>query len=170
MSPIESLAVIEVNSLEETDRLGQAIALRIPDQTCLGLIGTLGAGKTRLAQAIIAANGIERASATSPTFALLQSYVGSNPQVGDRIIHHLDAYRLRDDDEFFELGIEDFIGQPGTLTLIEWADRVADCLPAETLWIEIDLRDDSTRCFQFRGRAETWNSWCESLSQQFQQH
>ena len=77
-----------------TDRLGAALADVLPGGSVVALCGTLGAGKTRLVQAIAAATGVARRSVVSPTFVLVQQYEGR------RTIYHLDAYRLRDEDEF----------------------------------------------------------------------
>ena len=90
--------VFDAASEADTDRLGAALAGVLPPGTTIALNGTLGAGKTRLVQAIAAACGIDRQDVVSPTFVLCQRYQG------DRMIYHLDAYRLHDDDEFRELG------------------------------------------------------------------
>ena len=89
------------------------------------LIGTLGAGKTRLVQAVAAAVGVPRANVTSPTFVLVNEYTG-----GRLPIYHFDTYRLKDDDEFLNLGPDEYFDSNG-LTFVEWADRVADLLPAD---------------------------------------
>lgn len=128
----------------------EAIARWITD--CLepplsvGLIGTLGAGKTRLVQVITDITSSSKAEATSPTFTLLQTYEGA-PR-----IHHLDAYRVADEDEFLELGVEELFDDAQAFTLVEWADRVASVMPLETLWIELhegerqDVRQITVRC------------------------
>ena len=60
----------------DTDRLGAALAELLPAGTVVALTGTLGAGKTRLVQAVAAASGIDRLQVTSPTFVLCQTYRG----------------------------------------------------------------------------------------------
>jgi tRNA threonylcarbamoyladenosine biosynthesis protein TsaE len=130
----------EAASEADTDRFGAAIAAVAPPGTTIALGGTLGAGKTRLVQAIAAACGVDRSEVVSPTFVLCQKYTG------DRVIFHLDAYRLRDDDEFRELGPEEFFESAG-LTIVEWADKVVDCLPDERLSIEIDVTGPTSRRF-----------------------
>lgn len=132
-----------------TDRLGAALADLLPAGSVVALCGTLGAGKTRLVQAIAAAMGVERRSVVSPTFVLVQQYEGR------RTIYHLDAYRLRDEDEFAQLGPEEFFESDG-LTLIEWADRVPAGLPPERLEIEIEVTGPDTRCFVVRARGEDY--------------
>jgi tRNA threonylcarbamoyladenosine biosynthesis protein TsaE len=114
----------------DTDRLGAAIAAALPERASIGLTGTLGAGKTRLVQAIAAALGVDRALVVSPTFVLLHEYRGSVP------VFHFDAYRLKDDDEFLALGPEEYFNQAG-VSLVEWADRVERCMPEDRLNVEI---------------------------------
>ncbi len=136
--------VYEATSEADTDRFGAALAAVVPPGTTIALSGTLGAGKTRLAQAIAAACGVDRGEVVSPTFVLCQRYQG------DRTIYHLDAYRLKDDDEFRELGPEEFFESDG-LTIIEWADKVAHCLPEERLEIAFDVTGETSRRFVVQG-------------------
>lgn len=112
--------------------LAQAIRNTAP--CTLGLAGTLGAGKTQLVKFIAQALGANPEDVMSPTFVLIHP-LGTNPE-----IHHIDAYRIRDSDEFLELGIEELFEQP-VLTIIEWADRFAECMPRNTLWIELLTQD-----------------------------
>jgi tRNA threonylcarbamoyladenosine biosynthesis protein TsaE len=136
--------VFTANDEADTERLGQALAEVIPGGTVVALIGTLGAGKTRLVQAFAAAHGVPRDAATSPTFVLVNEYRGRVP------IYHIDAYRLRDEDEFLELGPEEYFDSTG-VTFIEWADRVADCLPAERLEIRCEAVGETVRRFALCG-------------------
>src|SRR6187401_2712247 len=108
--------IFTAHSESETEQLGQALAVTLLEGTTVALIGTLGAGKTRLVQAFAAAHGVPRDGATSPTFVLVNEYQGRLP------IYHFDAYRLRDDDEFIELGPEEYFESNG-VTFVEWADR-----------------------------------------------
>ena len=77
----------------DTARLGCALAQSLSDGGVVALCGTLGAGKTRLVQAMAEALGVDRRQVVSPTFVLIQEYRGQ------KAIYHIDAYRLRDDDE-----------------------------------------------------------------------
>ena len=126
---------------EDTDRVGQELAELLPAGSVIALVGTLGAGKTRLVQAVAAALGVPRDEVTSPTFVLVNEYVG-----GRLPIYHFDAYRLRDEDEFIELGPEEYFDGAG-LTFVEWADRVEACLPPSYLRIEIEVTGNTTRGF-----------------------
>lgn len=119
------------NNEADTDRLGEGLAEVLPAGSVVALIGTLGAGKTRLVQAIAAALGVPRDEITSPTFVLVNEYRG-----GRLPVYHFDTYRLRDEDEFLELGPEEYFSGVG-ITFVEWADRFEQFLPAGYLKIEI---------------------------------
>ena len=156
---INSCTARFVTELEsDTDRLGSLLAQCLPDQTVVGLLGTLGAGKTRLVRAIATACGVDPRDVTSPTFVLCQSYHGT------RSLIHLDAYRLGDLDEFLELGPEEFY-ETASLTLIEWSDRVGECLPAERIEISIQIASEEGRIFEVVGRGERLSSVVRKLSE-----
>jgi tRNA threonylcarbamoyladenosine biosynthesis protein TsaE len=126
--------LIESLDLNGLNKLATLLVECLPGRMTIGLVGTLGAGKTTLVQAISSAVGVDRADVTSPTFTLLQSHHGC-----DQTLHHLDAYRVADEDEFLELGVEELFDQERAWTLIEWADRVEDVMPRNSLWLEIRL-------------------------------
>jgi tRNA threonylcarbamoyladenosine biosynthesis protein TsaE len=126
-----------------TQALGAALADVLPNGTTVALCGTLGAGKTRLVQTIAAAAGVDPRLVLSPTFVLAQEYHGR------RRLYHLDAYRLRDEAEFLDLGPDEYFESDG-LTLIEWADRVEGCLPSERIEIDIVVTGPKSRRFEIR--------------------
>ena len=132
--------LFESASEAETDRLGTALAAALPPGTVVALIGALGAGKTRLVQGIATARGVPAEDVTSPTFVLVNEYPGRMPA------YHFDAYRLRDEDEFLELGPEEYFEADG-LTFVEWADRVESCLPRERVEIRCEPTGESSRRF-----------------------
>lgn len=112
----------------------------LPTQLTVGLVGTLGAGKTTFVQAIARAARVDVDEVTSPTFTLLQSHQGTVR------LNHLDAYRVVDEDEFLELGVDELFEDQDAWTIIEWADRVSSVLPVSTLWMCFDLADqENTR-------------------------
>lgn len=131
------------DSEADTDRLGAALAKALPSGTVIALIGTLGAGKTRLVQAVAMASGISPDSVVSPTFVLIAEYQGQ------RTIYHFDTYRLRDEDEFIELGPEEYFDSDG-LSFVEWADRVEICLPRARVEIQIEVTGETSRQFTLR--------------------
>lgn len=143
-------------TLGDTDRLGALLAELLPDGTTVVLSGTLGAGKTRLVQAVAAAIGVPRESVVSPTFVLCQEYYGT------RTIYHLDAYRLSGEEEFRQLGPEEYFSSTG-LVFIEWGERVEKCLPRERLMVTIDVREGDKRAFEISATGSTLARVVENL-------
>jgi tRNA threonylcarbamoyladenosine biosynthesis protein TsaE len=143
-------------SEEATAAFGRRLAQVLPDGSVVALLGTLGAGKTRLVQAIAEACGVPRDEVVSPTFVLIQEYHGG------RDVYHIDAYRLRDDDEFWELGPDEYYSSGG-IVLIEWADRVAGCLPREYLEVEIEVTGDTDRNITLKPRGEAYSALVAQL-------
>ena len=124
-----------------TARLGAALAELLPDGVVVGLYGTLGAGKTRLVQEIAVACGVDRRQVVSPTFVLAHEHHAR------RSIYHFDAYRLKDEDEFLELGPDEYFERSG-LVLIEWADKVESCLPVQRIEIHVEVGGETSRQFE----------------------
>jgi tRNA threonylcarbamoyladenosine biosynthesis protein TsaE len=150
-----------VNDEEETARLGAALAACLPPGTTVALIGTLGAGKTRLVQAVADSLGVPPRTVTSPTFVLVNEYRG-----GRIPIFHFDTYRLKDDDEFLELGHDEYF-ESGGLVFIEWADRVAHLLPDERLEITLEVVDGDRRRVTIAGTSPPANDLAQRVATVF---
>ncbi len=150
--------VFDAQSESDTAALGRALEAVLPDGAVVALLGTLGAGKTRLVQAVAEAAGVPREQVVSPTFVLIQEYRG------DRPVYHIDAYRLRDEDEFLQLGPEEYFEGPG-VTLIEWADRVASCLPRERLEVTIEVTGTDARRMTVSALASCYQTVVRALAE-----
>jgi tRNA threonylcarbamoyladenosine biosynthesis protein TsaE len=124
-----------------TAALGAALAEVLPAGATVALCGTLGAGKTRLVRAIAEACGVDRRDVVSPTFVLIHEYHGR------RTVYHMDAYRLRDEDEFLALGPDEYFESDG-LVLVEWADRVEACLPRDRIEVRVEVTGAESRRFE----------------------
>src|SRR5258707_15744190 len=105
---------IEVASEAETEELGRALAAVVEPGMVIGLIGPLGAGKTRLSRALAEALGVDPEAIASPTFVLIHECEGRIP------VYHFDTYRLRSPEEFEALGAADY-WSAGGVCLVEWA-------------------------------------------------
>ena len=138
----DATRVIAVTAESETDELGGKLARALEPGLVVALVGDLGAGKTRLVRAVATALGADDNEVNSPTFVLVQSYTARLP------VFHFDTYRLRDADEFSELGPEEYF-EAGGVSFIEWADRVADSLPDDHLRIEMAATGPTTRLIRF---------------------
>lgn len=142
MNRFEFLAADE----SETARLGAALAGCVAPGGVVTLEGPLGAGKTRLVQAWGAALGIDPKEISSPTFVLCHEYHGRLD------VYHFDAYRAKNAAEFWDLGIDEYY-RAGGVVIIEWANRVAECLPDERLDVEIEIAGEHERRFLFAARG-----------------
>jgi tRNA threonylcarbamoyladenosine biosynthesis protein TsaE len=125
-------------------QFGHELAAVLPIGAVVLLNGTLGAGKTRLVQAVAEALGIDPETVVSPTFTICNEYAGR------RRIDHWDLYRVRGEDELLELGMEEYFEAPG-LTFVEWADRFPASMPEERLEVTIEVLDESSRRITVRG-------------------
>lgn len=118
----------------------------------VALTGDLGAGKTQLTKGIAAGLGIPQAELHSPTFALANEYEVTLPDGKHLRFNHLDAYRFENPDELLELGIEDYLYAPNSITIIEWAERVEKYLPPDTIRISIETVNESDRLILLTNR------------------
>jgi tRNA threonylcarbamoyladenosine biosynthesis protein TsaE len=127
--------IIRAQNPDETLNFGFHLGKLLQIGDCICLAGTLGAGKTLLAQGI--ARGLDVAEGiTSPTFTVLQVYDGRLP------VFHYDLYRLQQPEELRDIGFEEFGGENGVM-VIEWADKFSSYMPEEALWIELSSGLDS---------------------------
>jgi tRNA threonylcarbamoyladenosine biosynthesis protein TsaE len=115
-----------------TKQLGLFLAKQLMVGDVLALKGTLGAGKSELARAIIRQMCPDETDIPSPTFTLVQAYESDD----NGSLLHFDLYRLTEPGDVFELGIEDAFAE--AICLIEWPERLAGYLPDHALTIAID--------------------------------
>jgi len=149
----------------DTAALGGALAAALPPGTTVGLYGTLGAGKTRLVQAVAEALGVEHRSVVSPTFVLIQEYAGHLSHAGfARPVYHIDAYRLASLDEFLDLGPDEYFESDGVV-LIEWADRVEAALPPRRIDVRMEVTGDQSRHIEVIARGSGLDGVIEALRQ-----
>jgi tRNA threonylcarbamoyladenosine biosynthesis protein TsaE len=121
------------NSPEETIELGRKIGSQLKGGEVIAVCGPLGSGKTHLIKGIAAGAGAkDRRNVNSPTFVIVNEYAGRFD------IYHIDAYRLNSVSEFEMLGFDDFC-YPGSVVLIEWADKIESALQAID-YIRIELQ------------------------------
>lgn len=122
-------------SARETEEFGKKLAASLTAPVVLGLVGDLGAGKTQFVKGLALGLGI-RAHIASPTFVLLKIYKIKNHQSSIHSLIHIDCYRLGNPSELLELGFAEFMHNKNSLIVIEWADKIKDILPKNTLWIK----------------------------------
>lgn len=112
-----------------TTRIGDRLAAALRGGDAIALVGDLGAGKTTLVAGLVAALG--GGDAQSPTFSLVNEYSG-----GRLVVWHVDLYRVERPAELPELGLDDVIGDPRGVVVVEWADKF-DVMPDDHLRLEL---------------------------------
>ena len=130
------------HSPDETLRLGADIGKLAAAGDTFLLVGSLGAGKTCLAQGIARGLGI-REYTPSPSFVLIREFYGR------LTLYHIDLYRLDHIEEIADLGLDDYLYGSG-ICVIEWAEKGLSILPPEHLLIKISYLGDTERCFQLK--------------------
>jgi len=116
-------------SEQETLKLAQEFARQLQRGDVVALWGELGTGKTRFAKGVCEAFGADH-HVSSPSFVILNRYEGKGRDGRELFVYHLDLYRVRSVEEIYDLGYEEFIYGEG-ITLVEWAEQLADLLPAK---------------------------------------
>lgn len=129
-------------SLTQAENFATKIAKSLKGGEIIALIGDLGSGKTTFTKALGKALGVTR-SIPSPTFVMMQEFetkkfATSGSKSGPKkplILYHLDLYRTNNFKEVEGLGITEWWGHPETITVLEWADKIQNNLPKDTIYI-----------------------------------
>ncbi len=140
-----SRAEFNTTSPDQTRAFGRELSARLRPGDCVGLIGELGSGKTCLAQGICEGLNVSD-RVTSPTFILVNEYLGKDVASRPISIYHLDLYRLPDVEALIDLGWDDYLASNG-ICLVEWAERAGSLLPERTLRIRIEIPESGSRRF-----------------------
>jgi len=127
-----------LETLEATRALAQRLARCLQSPMTLAIAGALGAGKTQFVRYLVAALGGVEEAVTSPTYVLMQTYAARCK------IHHFDFYRLTSSAQVWDLGIDELYEQD-CVVVIEWADKFAECLPADVVTISLNQLDAERR-------------------------
>lgn len=139
-------------SPERTGSLGRALAEVLRPGDVLALVGPLGAGKTHLVRGLAMGLGAEEKIISSPTFILMCEYPARIPIV------HIDAYRMQGLSDLESIGWSEELFD-GAVTVVEWADRIAEYLPADRLSVELEHRGMEQRALVIRPHGD----WIERL-------
>lgn len=135
--------IIEISSLEELDMVAEAVIDSLEGRTVVAFDAPMGAGKTTLISRIAAHLGATD-SVTSPTFAIVNQYEGT-----DRTIYHFDMYRIERVEEALDFGSEEYLSS-GELCLVEWPEKIEPLLPEDTMVVRIEILSSTSRRFTIR--------------------
>ncbi len=159
--PILSPDAIEFisRSPEQTRRVGARLGMLLSGGAVVALEGNLGTGKTVLAQGIGIGWGATT-SLISPTFIIIRRHTRNQD---DEHFYHIDLYRIAGSAEAEALGLTELLGDPGTVCVVEWAERAADLFPEERLWVTLRTLDEQRRSLTFRATGDRHRAIQEKL-------
>lgn len=144
------------HSVEETEALGERLAAVLAPGAVVALHGELATGKTCLTRGM-ARHFAGNTPVHSPTFTLVNEYGR------DRVLYHLDLYRLGSADELLTLGYEDIVESDG-VCVIEWAERADGFLPEKRVDVFLEHAGGDTRRLRFVNQCldpEAWRTFAE---------
>ena len=148
---------ISTESPEATSRLGVRLGRLLKGGEVIELSSDLGGGKTVLAKAIAAGLGYT-SEVVSPTFSVSKAYQLPNGLELD----HFDFYRIGSGD-VVATELAETVGQPGIITIIEWAEAAGTAVPADRLKVTITPTGESTRELTFESLGPKHHQLLESL-------
>lgn len=127
----------------ETYQLALEFSAALKPASVVALFGDMGAGKTVFVKGVCQGLQVVH-SVSSPTFIIMNEYPGlcQNKAV---TIRHFDFYRITRKSEVEELGLSEFFAEPGSVSLIEWADHAVPWLPSEYWRVDFEKIDEDRR-------------------------
>lgn len=134
--------IVITHTLQETEELARKIASEIKGGEVLLLNGTLGAGKTTFTKGFAKALGVKK-TVVSPTFTIIKEYEGTA-----LTLYHIDMYRIEEEDELYELGIEELY-RSDSVTVIEW--NKMEVLPEKVITLNVEVLGETTRQWEILG-------------------
>ncbi len=136
MTSSNDTQIFTTHSSLETTAWAEDFARSLASPATIALIGDLGAGKTVIAKGFGRGLGVKE-DIISPTFNYVLEYQGRVP------MFHADLYRIEDANTFRAMGLDEYFDRDGVF-IIEWAERVRDLLPANTIWIELSASEQES--------------------------
>ena len=131
----------------ETERVAENLASDFSGGEVIAFRGNLGMGKTCFTRGI--ARGLKfSGDVTSPTFALINEYLG-----GRLDIYHFDMYRITSWEELYSSGYFEYLEKNGVVVL-EWSENIENALPQNTTYVEIEALDENTRKIKIYTKEE----------------
>jgi tRNA threonylcarbamoyladenosine biosynthesis protein TsaE len=131
-----------IYTLQQLPQTADAFWKIAKNANVIALHGKMGAGKTTFIHALCDARGVKDV-VSSPSFALINEYIFAG-ESKEKKIFHIDLYRLHDEKEAVQAGIEDCL-YSDHICLVEWPEKIPTLLPHETMHVFIEPIDHETR-------------------------
>lgn len=154
--PTDRQVEIISHTPQETEHIGSLLGEMLTRGDIIALAGELGTGKTTFVRGMAQGMGIEGKEVASPSFTLVNEYEGPLP------LFHLDLYRLEDEQELLGIDYDEYIRGDG-VAVIEWADRISQAVPRESLWIRLRYLDAELREIVFQAQGDRSEKIIEEL-------
>ena len=129
-------------SSNEILEIAKTVWKAVGSSRILAFHGPMGSGKTTFIHALCDVKNVKD-TVGSPTFSIINEYA-FNENGKEKMIYHIDLYRLKDEQEAIQTGVEDCL-YSDHICLVEWPEKIPSLLPADTIHIIIELVDTSTR-------------------------
>ena len=126
------------NSPADTKQIALQLAKNLSGGDVIAFYGDLGMGKTCFVNGLAEGLGF-CGEVSSPTFAIINEYLG-----GDLPLYHFDMYRVSGWEDLYSTGVFDYIDEGGVIAA-EWSENIEAALPDNTIYVEINKIDDTTR-------------------------
>ena len=131
---------IIIDSLDNISVAAKEFVAAMGEEPVFAFYGKMGAGKTTFIKAVCEELGVTD-PITSPTFAIVNEY---RSEESGALIYHFDFYRIKKLDEVYDMGYEDYF-YSGAICFIEWPELVEELLPADTVKVMIEERENGIR-------------------------
>ena len=125
--------------LENIEEAATKFLSTVDRSNVFAFYGDMGAGKTTFIHALCNAMGV-KGKVSSPTFSIINQYTTTQ----NKTIYHLDLYRLKDETEAINAGVEDCL-YSGDTCFVEWPEKAWGIFPANTFKVTITMIDTGTR-------------------------
>ena len=135
-----------IYKIENINEVAQSLIANLTSKTLL-VYGNMGVGKTTLVKAIAKLLG-SFDDVSSPTFSIVNEY-----QTNSALIYHFDLYRIKDVEELYNLGIEDYLFSDNW-SIIEWPEKIENMVPIHYDRIDLEMNSDNSRTLKLNSKNE----------------
>ncbi|WP_100615814.1 tRNA (adenosine(37)-N6)-threonylcarbamoyltransferase complex ATPase subunit type 1 TsaE [Confluentibacter citreus] len=135
-----------IYKIENINEVAQQLIANVTTKTLL-FYGNMGVGKTTLIKAIVKLLGSDD-DVSSPTFSIVNEYEAYNT-----LIYHFDLYRIKDVEELYNVGIEDYLFSDNW-SIIEWPEKIENIVSTDYDRIELELNSDNSRTLKLKPKNE----------------
>lgn len=131
--------------------LDKVLKIKNKKAKVLAFSGDLGSGKTTITQELAKQLDVKE-NIISPTFVIMKIY-NINPNskyyINFKKLIHIDAYRLESSSELLKIGWQKIAEDKDNIIIVEWPEKVEDCLDSDACWVKLGHIDEETRVFEF---------------------